>query len=300
MRYISLFSALAFSFANPIGAEEVAAELCGAEQWENSVKNRPSSKDEENYRIYNESTPDHVKNFYRLNHAHQTLDFVLQKEHEYLPLRRQKMDIWEAVDLFDTLVDESDPDLDLPQRYHLFQTAEALRRDGYPRWLILTGFIHDLGKILTFYGEPQWAVVGDTFPVGCAYSNKIVFPEYFATNPDIDIPLYQTQCGIYAPGCGLDKVHMSWGHDEYLYQVVKDCLPLEALYIIRYHSFYSAHQEGAYEYLMNEQDKQMVPWLKVFSRYDLYSKSQEKLDLDALMPYYKELVAEFFPSELDW
>jgi len=93
---------------------------------------------------------------------------------------------------------------------------------------------------------------------------------------------------------------MSWGHDEYLYQVVKDRLPIEALSIIRYHSFYSAHREGAYAYLMNERDRQMLPWLKLFSRYDLYSKSPEKLDLDALLPYYKELVAEFFPDKLSW
>jgi|SRR5579862_1677459 len=259
-----------------------------------------SAKEEGNYRVYDDSTPEHVKQFYRLNHTHQTMDFVLKKEREYLPLRKKKMSIWEAVDFFDTLVDESDPDLDLPQRYHLFQTAEALRRDGHPRWLILTGFIHDLGKILSLYGEPQWAVVGDTFPVGCAYSDKIVFPKYFQSNPDRDLPQYQTPCGIYSFGCGLDQMHMSWGHDEYLYHVVKEYLPLEALYIIRYHSFYSAHHEGAYAHLMNAQDQSMMPWLKLFSRYDLYSKSPEKLDLDALMPYYAELVSEFFPEKLNW
>ena len=48
--------------------------------------------------------------------------------------------------------------------------------------------MHDLGKVLCLYGEPQWAVVGDTFPVGCEYSDQIVFPEFFATNPDSGIP----------------------------------------------------------------------------------------------------------------
>ncbi|MBS3902760.1 MAG: hypothetical protein KGZ30_00050 [Anaplasmataceae bacterium] len=180
-----------------------------------------STKDQGTYRIYDETTPEHVRHFYQANHTSQTLAFVLQKKSEYLPLRKHTMGIWEALELFDTLVDESDPDLDLPQRYHLFQTAEALRKDGHPRWLILTGFIHDLGKLLALYGEPQWAVVGDTFPVGCAYSHSIVFPEYFKENSDIHEPLYQTLYGIYSPGCGLDSVHMSWGHDEYLYQVVK-------------------------------------------------------------------------------
>ena len=126
------------------------------------------------------------------------------------------MGIWDAVSLLDTIVDESDPDMDLPQSYHAYQTAEAFRKDGYPRWLILAGFIHDLGKILTLNGEEQWAVVGDTFPVGCAYSDKIVFPEFFALNHDINIPEYQTLTGIYSPGCGLDKCLHVLGHDQYL------------------------------------------------------------------------------------
>ena len=68
--------------------------------------------------------------------------------------------------------------------------------------------IHDLGKILCLYGEPQWAVVGDTFPVGCAYSDKIVFSEFFADNPDHQTPEYQTPNGLYQPRAGLDSVMM--------------------------------------------------------------------------------------------
>ena len=257
-------------------------------------------KPAENYRVYDETSPGRVKEFYHNNHTFQTVDFVLSKKQEYLGLNRAKMGIWEAMDVFDTLIDESDPDLGLPQRYHLFQTAEALRKEGHPRWLILTGLIHDLGKILAFYGEPQWAVVGDTFPVGCAYSDRIVFPEYFTNNLDLKNPLYQTELGIYSEGCGLDRVHMSWGHDEYLYHVVKDYLPKEAGFIIRYHSFYSAHKEGAYQYLLNEEDKELLAWLQLFQKYDLYSKTEELLNIEALMPYYKELVAEFFPIRLSW
>ena len=90
------------------------------------------------------------------------------------------------MEFLNTLVDDSDPDTDLSQIEHLLQTAEAIRRDGHPRWFILTGLIHDLGKILCLFGEPQWAVVGDTFPVGCGFSDKVVFPEFFADNPDSD------------------------------------------------------------------------------------------------------------------
>lgn len=259
-----------------------------------------SAQPEKNYRVYDASSPEHVKEFYRLNHTHQTLAFVLEKKETYLSFNRYEMGIWEAIELFDTLVDESDPDIDLPQRYHMFQTAEAIRKDGHPRWLILTGFLHDLGKILALYGEPQWAVVGDTFPLGCGFSDQIVFPEYFQNNPDLAIPLYQTPLGIYSLHCGLDQVQMSWGHDEYLYQVLKDYLPKEASYIIRYHSFYAAHDKGAYAHLMNDEDKALMPWVRLFSHYDLYSKSEERLDLDALLPFYQELVGEFFPASLKW
>lgn len=29
-------------------------------------------------------------------------------------------------------------------------------------------------------------------------------------------PVYSTKYGMYGPNCGLDKLMISWGHDEYL------------------------------------------------------------------------------------
>jgi len=129
----------------------------------------------------------------------------------------------------------------LSQIEHLLQSAEAIRRDNKPRWMQLTGLIHDLGKLLFFYGaDGQWDVVGDTFPVGCAFSPAIIYPDTFKGNPDYGHPIYGTEKGIYSKGCGMDNVMLSWGHDEYLYHVVKSqsTLPKEALAMIRYHSFY--------------------------------------------------------------
>ena len=210
------------------------------------------------------------------------------------------MSVWEALESLDALVDDSDPDLDLPQIDHALQTAEALRADGRERWLVLTGFVHDLGKVLCLFGEPQWAVVGDTFPVGCAFSDAIVFPELFADNPDARDPAYASRTGIYGEGCGLDEVLMSWGHDEYLYHVLRDHLPEEALAIVRYHSFYAAHQAGAYAFLMNDADRRAFGHVRDFNRYDLYSKTPERPDFESLRPYYEDLVAEFLPDSLQW
>lgn len=241
-----------------------------------------------------------VREFYRQNHAQQTLAFVRAKKAEYLPLRRERMSVWTALEYLGEVVDQSDPDLDLPQLDHALQTAEALRADDHPRWLVLAGFVHDLGKVLCLFGEPQWAVVGDTFPVGCAFSDRIVFPELFEANPDTRVPEYASRLGVYAEGCGLDRVHLSWGHDEYLYQVLREHLPEPALDVVRYHSFYAAHRERAYEHLLDASDQGRLETVRQFNRYDLYSKTDERPDWPALRPYYEDLVAEFLPDELQW
>src|ERR1700692_3715858 len=255
--------------------------------WDDFVPARyRQRKSEEEFRIYKADANPTVTEFYRQNHAYQTLDFVLSKKAEYCGLNRDKKSIWEMAEYLNTLVDDSDPDTDLTQIEHLLQTAEAIRNDGHPRWFVLTGLVHDLGKVLCLYGEPQWAVVGDTFPVGCAYSEKVVFPEFFAANPDSAVPELQTKFGIYEPHCVLNNLHMSWGHDAYMGHVAKNYLPEEALYMLRYHSFYAWHQQGAYEHLMSDYDKAMFPWVKKFNPYDLYSKAASKPNVKELKPYY--------------
>ena len=251
-------------------------------------------------RDFSTTASPHVKEFYRLNHRYQTVDFVRAKHAQYLGLDHHRMDVWEAIERLDDLVDESDPDTELSQLQHGLQTAEAIRAGGHPPWFIVTGLIHDLGKVLCLFDEPQWAVVGDTFPVGCEFSEAIVFSELFDANPDRGREEYASPTGMYHGGCGLDRVLMSWGHDEYLYHVVKERLPEEALYMIRYHSFYAAHAEGAYTQLMNERDRNMFAWVRTFSAYDLYSKVNEPADVKALRPYYRDLVAEFFSTSLNW
>lgn len=292
-----------------------SAPLSSLDEWEDDLKRRyPEPMDEsaaavalgdkkksaEKFRNHEADVRPTVREFYRLNHRYQTVDFVRQKRAEYLALNKRKMGVWEALEFLNTLIDDSDPDTDLTQIEHCLQTAEAIRKAGHPRWFILTGLIHDLGKILCLFGEPQWAVVGDTFPVGCAYSDTIVFPEFFQDNPDIHVPEYQTADGLYQPRAGLDTVMMSWGHDEYLYHVVKDYLPIEGLYMIRYHSFYPGHREGAYKNLMNDEDEKLFRWVRKFNPYDLYTKASERPNVQELRPFYEDLAAEFFPAQLSW
>ncbi len=288
---------------------KLATEAHNLDAWEETLEPRYGStpfvttdpeKRPEQFRDYRAEARPSVKEFYRLNHRHQTLDFVLEKKRQYVPLEKMRMGVWEAMEYLNQLVDDSDPDTDLSQIEHLLQTAEAIRKDDRPRWFVLTGLLHDLGKILCLWGEPQWAVVGDTFPVGCAFSEKVVFAEFFADNPDRLDPRCQSTTGIYEAGCGLAAVHLSWGHDEYLYHVMRPYLPTEGLAMIRYHSCYPIHREHAYGELLSAADHELLRWVVDFNQYDLYSKSRERPDVTELKPYYLDLISEYFPAEIAW
>lgn len=190
--------------------------------------------------------------------------------------------------------------------------------------------------------------------MGCAFSHKCVFPEFFGYNVDNKNPLHNTKVrttqalclftsflfffffnsraysscllpllsssrstnvplilllilllkyGIYEPGCGLMNVQFSFGHDEYLYQVLQKNnakLPEEALYMIRFHSFYPWHKEGQYDHLCNDKDREMLPWVQRFNPFDLYSKSDERPEWEDLKEYYTNLINKYVPGKLQW
>jgi len=264
------------------------------------------------YRDYTQNNARYatVSDLYKKNHINQTYDYVIKQKEKWSRLNHTQLTMWQAFDLLESVVDDSDPDIEKGQLVHAIQTAESLRTK-YPDpsydWIHLVGLIHDLGKILVNFGEPQWAVVGDTFPVGCAYDPRIVYNQFFESNTDSKKPELQTEYGIYNPNCGLSNIHLSWGHDEYMYIVCKgnnSTLPEQALNIIRFHSFYPWHQGGAYRNLMTEEDHKLLKIVKDFQVHDLYSKTDntEALpDIAALKTYYSGLMKKYFPAEtLRW
>ena len=246
-----------------------------------------------------------VRQTYREMHLNQTVDFVKGRREKWLKFNTFRATIREALEKLNDLIDESDPDIDLPNIVHAFQAAERARSE-YPQhdWLHLTALIHDLGKVMAFFDEPQWAVVGDTFPVGCAWGPSIVYrSDSFQGNPDGDDPAYNTKCGMYSPHCGLDNLIMSWGHDDYMFNVLKHNktkLPDVACNIIRFHSFYPWHNGGDYQYLQAPQDEETKKWVLIFNRYDLYTKSETIPDIEALWPYYQSLIDKYCPNELEF
>ena len=108
---------------------------------------------------------------------------------------------------------------------------------------------------------------------------------------------------MYQPNCGIQNLLMSWGHDEYMYQLLlhnNTTLPQEGLYMIRFHSFYPWHTGGDYMHLCSPTDLKMLKWVLEFNKFDLYSKSDETPDIEKLKPYYQSLIDKYLPGELSW
>jgi len=218
---------------------------------------------------------------------------------------KTKNNFWDIMNKLNSFIDISDPDISLPNSHHMFQSAESSRKNNEPRWFQLVCLIHDLGKIQAFidnetdFGlslKKQWAIVGDTFILGCEIPSTIVFPEFNSLNLESNS---NDTYGIYEINCGLNNTMVSWGHDEFLYRVLMEnnhSLPEEALYIIRFHSLYLWHTENEYSHLENEKDREMKPWVQKFNKYDLYTKEDKPVDLEELKPYYTKLFEEFFGS----
>jgi inositol oxygenase len=269
------------------------------------------TKATELFRDYSTTTPQKqaIAAHYRKMREHQTVDYVRRMKAKYLTFSHP-LHVWQAMEELNALVDVSDPDIALPNTHHLLQTAEALRADNRPDWMQLVGLLHDLGKVMFLWGcdedgtsiAQQFGLVGDIFVVGCSLPDSVVFPEFNALNPDMADPRYNTELGQYEPHCGLDKLELAWGHDEYLYQVLKNhkacTIPQEGLVMIRYHSFYPWHTGGAYTALLNPAtDAKYLELIRDFNKSDLYSKVDKPFDMAALKEYYQGLIEKYLGTE---
>lgn len=175
-------------------------------------------------------------------------------------------------------------------------------------WLILVGLIHDLGKILVldeFGGFDEWFSVGDIYPLGCNFHSSNIYYEKKFHKLCNDYDKFYNNIdynGLYKKKCGFDNVEMTFSHDYYLSQSLSKSqtnLPYEAIYIIKYHSFYSWHTPRnnirGYEDLANDNDWKYLPLLKLFQKFDLYSKSDsEKNNFN--YNYYDDLIEKYLPN----
>ena len=257
--------------------------------------------------LRNYTDENNVKNLYLDMRKNQTIDHVINCRKKYSTITKEyKYSILEALRLLNNFIDVSDPDVDIPNLQHAYQTAERLRKMGMPDWLQLTGLIHDIGKILYIKGsgtngtsiKEQWSIVGDTYILGYRLPDTLIYPElnkYVKKEDTIN---------IYNKNCGLDNCYITYGHDEYLYSVLKfneTKLPQEALYIIRYHSLYTWHTHDSYDYLESEYDKAMKGYVKLFNLSDLYSKDSHIFsshEINELNKYYQPIIDKYLPKNL--
>ena len=87
--------------------------------------------------------------------------------------------------------------------------------------------------------------------------------------------------------------------------VANNCtIPREGLDMIRYHSAYPMHDKGAYKHLLKPEDEERLEWIKIFNRFDLYTKDADndiRADIEELWPYYKGLLDKYgLGGKLKW
>lgn len=252
----------------------------------------------------NYKTESAVKETYRLARKNQNFKYANNMFYKFLERKKEKINFWDVIDKLSGFIDKSDPDINIPNAHHLFQTAEAARKDNMPEWFQLVCILHDMGKIMYLWGndedgtsvETQWGIVGDTFIVGCKIPDSIVYPEFNVLNKSYN----DSKLGRYPQNHGIEMCTISWGHDEFMYCVLRqniNNIPEQGYYIIRYHSLYLWHNKNEYQHLESKKDINMKPWVQKFNKYDLYTKVDLETDINKLKDYYSKLVIKFFGTE---
>lgn len=262
-------------------------------------------------RNYGKDVDERVRNHYKAMRINQSL-VVARSLRQLYGIPVKKISIWAAFGLLNGFRDVSDPDLSLPNLHHLYQSALYARDHGFPKWMVITALIHDLGKIIYVRGtddfgttmENQWAITGDTWVLGCALPSSLVFPEFNIYSPHFDFSTY----GIYEPHCGIRNLEITYSHDVYLADLLRHPfneplhrLPPEAIDIIHFHSLYPFFDKDAYAHFMAPQDEELKTLLRYFNQCDLYSKTDGvKVTLGLLKETFGDLVKEYFPDEKIW
>ena len=272
------------------------------EEWDDFLEGRyKEGSSEEEFRLYDATAQPGVAEFYRLNHENQTVDYVLGKEKEYFGLNKGKKTIWEAAEFLNTLVDDSDPDTDLTQIEHLLQTSEAIRRDGHPRWMVLTGFHARPGQVPV----PVWrAAVGRG---GRYVSGGVRVVEGHR------VP------GVLRQEPGPQRARVS---DE-VRHLRAELRAGERAHVIRARRLHRRSDEALHagrsrstccastrstrgtatariEHLCNDKDRAMLEWVLSSISTTSTRRGTTKPNVKELKPYYDDLFAEFLPAKMAW
>lgn len=200
-------------------------------------------------------------------HRSQTLEDVAALNEKYKTPAIGKMMVSEAVMKLNLVTDPTDKELyEVTQWGHCVQVVVMMEREGVTNEeFLVSGLVHDLGKILLHTGEDPANVVCDNFPVG-----------------------------VYPEKSGLDNVVFQWNHDEFGYMRLKNHMPEHLAKLIRYHSI----NPSTLKYLSAADTWLYEKYLRPFRRYDKLSKSvteMPQIDVDK----YMKLLDKWFPSPIE-
>jgi len=180
-----------------------------------------------------------------------------------------KINSWELLEKLSLTIDASDNVLGSTSQYiHVLQVFEAMVADDVTdKRLLFLGLAHDIGKVLSLFGESDGNVDCSTFVIKPGVAGK-----------------------------GVNSSIVSWNHDEFGYQKLKDYLSQEMAWVVRYHSLYPLLVGGLDELLLPEEHE----WKKLLQKlweYDhLFKNSKHIPVVDA--EYAKSIWHEYLPKEI--
>jgi len=220
-----------------------------------------------------------IKNFNRYNaakihmiHNSQTIIQSNELKQKYESPILGKIMIWDLIWILRQCIDESDGNLKgINQLQHVLQVVEELKNNNcFDDDILFTAAItHDLGKLIT-------VILPDEDPANVMCLNKVLSSS--------------------GPGCGLDNCIIQYNHDEFIYSRIKDYVPYEVSWIVRYHSLNKKYDE-----YMNDND--IYLWNKymiMFRKCDLYTKKADDVVNITKLYEYKNRIMDLFPEPINF
>jgi len=200
-------------------------------------------------------------------HNAQTVEDVAALRRKYAVPLFGPVSPWSLIESLGQCIDPTDQRLfGASQQLHILQIIDAMEEEGTAtEEMLLVALVHDLGKVLLLTDEAPENIVCMNRPIrGCA------------------------------PGGGLDNCVFQWNHDEFAYSRLKDYLPDELAWLVRYHSILP----GTCEAYMDARDRDYYRrYLQPFSRYDHRTKSPVYLPKRRLADY-RHVVERALPASI--
>ena len=203
-----------------------------------------------------------------LRHAAQTPDDVAALREKYAAPVFGRVRVWSLVEMLAQCIDPTDQRLyAASQQMHVLQMLEAMESENAAtEAFVLAALVHDLGKVLLLTDEAPENVVCMNSPIGSP-----------------------------AAGAGFANCVFQWNHDEFAWSRLKDHVPDDLAWLVRYHSVLPAHWG-----LMDAQDRDRAErLLRPFSRYDHGTKSPFFLPRKRI-DHYRPVIEKWLPETMVW